>query len=225
MTSLHSIISRQERRKKKSLYQLCTLQNMASPQTLWPEKEHFFRSVDIIVELLPIPLRLILHNKIKPDKIWIRASNCNDIHLSDPQKEILKEAKDIGNYSKCDTTLIYALLRYLTNVEKPTEDWGPQPKSDSMQKIGDEIERIRHIRNEVFAHVWTATMTDQQYKKFLQDVRDIFERMEKKSYLKGNNHYSNITWFFFPYLVNRHEAERCWDIQYKHYHATTAEER
>ena len=93
-----------------------------------------------------------------------------------------------GDYLKCDTTLVYTLLRNLTKVTRPTNGWGRQPSSSLMQTIGDDIERIREIRNVFYGHVSSSKMTNKTYTHFLKRVRDILTRMDR-IHLPGRTQY------------------------------------
>ena len=102
------------------------------------------------------------------------------LKLSSEQKVILQDASYNGNYSKCDTTLIYTLIRNLTKVNPPSRGWGKHPTAPSMTTAGDDVERIREIRNIVYGHAPSAKLSQIEWSNFLVKVTDVLQRMDKR---------------------------------------------
>ena len=151
------------------------------------EHEHFTRSVIIILELLPLPLRKVLINEIAVTDILTKVSQSQYFKkrpLFKEQDRVLKNISTIGDYSECDTTLLYSLLRNLTDA------WNNQSTS-SIKTLVPYIEKIRNIRNR-FGHAKSATLTEQQYHDFLKDVKEILTMMD--SHLPGKKLYTVINW-------------------------------
>ena len=94
---------------------------------------------------------------------------------------VLQNANIKGDYSECDVTLLYCLLRNLpaTNLAlRPTAGWGKLPVAAGSTTLGDEIERIREIRNEVYAHVATTTISAASYTHYMTELQFICQRMD-----------------------------------------------
>ena len=139
--------------------------------TYTKENENFSRAIHIVLELLPLPLRQILQNEIPAVDIWTRATKHPHFvnRLNSEQKTILQNASIIGDYSECDISLIYTVLRNLT-------DWNKKPTS-SLKIFVPDIEKIRDIRNK-FGHGSNAKLTQQEYRDFLADVKGILTTMD-----------------------------------------------
>ena len=60
------------------------------------------------------------------------------------------KAATVG-YGGFDATLFYSLIRNLMcpSVAVPSNGWGKQPTSMSQTTIGDDVERMRELRNNV----------------------------------------------------------------------------
>ena len=141
------------------------------------ENENFSRSIHIVLELLPLPLRHILQNEIPTVDIWTKASQHTSFvnRLNAEQKTILQNVSMLGDYSECDISLIYTVLRNLT-------DWN-RKRTSSIKTYVPDIEKIRDIRNK-FGHGTSAKLTQQQYQDFRTDVKGILTRMD--FHLPGN---------------------------------------
>ena len=100
--------------------------------------------------------------------------------LNTHQNTVLGNASVIGNYSECDITLLYTLLRNLTpccNSLRPSAGWG-RPVSAGDISLGDDIERIRCIRNEMYGHIASTYMSDSEYNNYMKILQDICSRMD-----------------------------------------------
>ncbi|XP_062574015.1 uncharacterized protein LOC134235868 [Saccostrea cucullata] len=131
-------------------------------------------------------LRLILENEVPPSDIEQKAVK-KIKKLQEKQKDLLKMASTASNYSDLDITFLYTLIRNVcSNVPKPTNGWG----GDTMPEpghilIGDDIERIRLMRNEVYGHVADTWMSDTDFQKHFQIIREISKRMD--TYFSSKN--------------------------------------
>ena len=96
------------------------------------------------------------------------------------QMSILGNVSSKGDYSECDVTLSYSLLRNCgpTNTTlRPTAGWG-LPVAAGDIGIGDDLERIRDIRNKMVGHIATTLISDQDYNTCMTELRDICIRMD-----------------------------------------------
>ena len=89
--------------------------------------------------------------------------------LNPHQMSILQNASIKGDYSECDVTLLYTLLRNLpptSTVLRPAAGWGKLPVAAANITLGDDIERIREKRNEVYGHVPTTDNADKVSERY-----------------------------------------------------------
>ena len=100
--------------------------------------------------------------------------------LNAHQMGILGNASARGDYSECDITLVYSLLRNITPTStavRPTAGWG-RPVAVGDTAPGDDVERIREIRNEMYGHVATTSLPDSKYNHYMQVLSDICSRKD-----------------------------------------------
>ena len=128
-------------------------------------------------------MRDILYHHVKPAVVmsYVLASRYYRNHpLNTHQISILGNASARGDYSECDITLVYSLLRNLkptsTSV-RPTAGWG-KPVSPADIALGDDVERIRELRNTMYGHVATTSLSDITYNHYMQVLYDICYRMD-----------------------------------------------
>ena len=137
-----------------------------------------------VVDLGGNILRDCLYYHIKPSVVLqdVLASRYFKKHPLNPhQMAILGNASAKGDYSECDITLLYSLLRNLTpscSVLRPTTGWGKVPVAAGDLTLGDDIERIREIRNEIYGHVASTELSDALYNDKMKELQDICTRMD-----------------------------------------------
>ena len=136
-----------------------------------------------VVDLGGDMMRDILFHHVKPAVVmsYVLASRFYRNHpLNTHQISILGNASVRGDYSECDITLIYSLIRNLTPTSTavhPTAGWG-RPVSSGDTALGDDIERIRDLRNTMYGHVATTSLSDSMYNHYMQVLYDICQRMD-----------------------------------------------
>ena len=137
-----------------------------------------------VVDLGGDILRDCLYYHIKPAVVlnYVLASRYFRNHPLNPhQMVILGNASSKGDYSECDITLVYSLLRNLiitSSTLRPTAGWGTLPVSAANIFLGDDIERIREMRNEIYGHVATTELSDALYNAKMKELQDICTRMD-----------------------------------------------
>ena len=128
-------------------------------------------------------LRDTLYHHIKPAVVMPYVNACTYFKknpLNTHQMGVLANAKVRGDYSEFDITLLYSLLRNLIPSScaiRPTAGWG-KPVSAGDIALGDDVERIREIRNERHGHIASTSMTDATYNQYMQELSDICQRMD-----------------------------------------------
>ncbi|XP_062588140.1 uncharacterized protein LOC134249795 [Saccostrea cucullata] len=110
------------------------------------------------------------------------------LNLNANQEKQLKKAK-ISGYEEFDISLTYKLIRNIcSKIPKPTKGkWGEEPAAGEV-RVGDDIERIRSIRNRLTAHVSSASISQSEFDDTWSTMSDICQRLEMftgKKYLDG----------------------------------------
>lgn len=144
------------------------------------DRTRFFRLTLVIIEELTPMLQDFLCREVCPSQILNKVKQ--DLkHLQPHQIVKVQNAKTEG-YKEFDITLLYALLRnYCPNIEKPTQRWGiPSMPGHGEKTEGDDIERIRLIKNEQLSHKSSLAVTEAKYNELWNIISDICSRMQDR---------------------------------------------
>ena len=154
------------------------------------DRTRFFRLSLIIIDQLTQILRDLLHNEVSPTQIFKKVMKVNHLtkSLRKDQIAIIRDANTRG-YQDFDITLLYTLLRNVCqNITPPSQGWGvstmPSPNEVT---VGDDIERIRLIRNKLFGHISEAAISKTEFKRYLSIISGICTRIQtllNKDYVK-----------------------------------------
>ncbi|XP_056006602.1 uncharacterized protein LOC130050461 [Ostrea edulis] len=172
---------------------------MALSKTVDPyDRTRFARMSLVIIEELTPLLQDILQNEISPNQIFNqvkqqKAQQQKSLYqrLTAEQTTLIQNAQTDG-YKKFDITLLYTLLRNLkcVKVTAPTQGWGTsQMPGNGETTLGDDIERIRLIRNTVYGHVPVAELSETEFKEHWSNILDICKRMQT---LLGKNYVQRL---------------------------------
>lgn len=96
------------------------------------------------------------------------------------QPPITKEQEQIihnGNYSDFDITLLYFLLRNISNISPHAKQWGNNPIPND-RSVSANIERIRIIRNK-YGHCPDFSILDTVFNKKIIEILGIIQDLEK----------------------------------------------
>ena len=150
----------------------------------------FCRLSIIIIDELTKILRDLLNNEILPTQIYNKVVERNVLgKLRPEQVDVVMNAKTRG-YKDFDIGLLYTLLRNVCrNTPLPSPGtWGvsniPSPNEVT---VGDDIERIRLLRNKLIGHIPKAAISEIEFKEYLLIISGICTRMQtllKKDYVK-----------------------------------------
>lgn len=142
------------------------------------DRTRFFRLNLVIIEELTPMLQDFLLREVRPSQI-LNIVKRDLSHLRSHQIVQVKNAKTVG-YKEFDITLLYALLRnYCPNVETPTQGWGiGSMPGHGETKEGDDIERIRLIKNEQLSHKPILAVTEAKFNELWDIISDICSRMQ-----------------------------------------------
>lgn len=149
-------------------------------------QQNFTRLSIISVDLIRLVLEGILRSKIVPADLENAINYCSYLgdNLRPEQKALC--CLPSPDYSTFDVSLLYTLIRNLCPVFKPTKKWG-KPPSNSQFRIGDDIERLRVFRNEVYGHCKSSSVSDTDFKSLWTEVENILLRVQKFMTSNGNN--------------------------------------
>lgn len=147
------------------------------------EKQNFIRFVKARDDVMTFPLRDILDWQINPKDLHRKIQSCSSLingnkKLDSNQLRICYPSKTtLTDYNDFDVTLLYKLIRNLCPGLKPTQGWGNKPNvSDST--IGDDIERIRIVRNEI-VHSKSPRISDGEFQSHWSELKLVIGRFQK----------------------------------------------
>lgn len=151
------------------------------------DRTRFFRlSLIILDELTPI-LRDLLSKEICPSQILNRVKQQKLKQIQPVQLLLIQNAK-IDGYKKFDITLLCMLLRnYCPNIQQPTQSWEmTQIPAQNEITLGDDIVRIRMIKNKYVSHIHETAISETEFKDLWSIIFDICTRMQSRL---PNKHY------------------------------------
>ena len=166
---------------------------MASSVKISGSDEHrtrFFRLSLVIINELTQILRDLLLNEVSPTQIYNKVKQSNNLPKLRPEQITVISDPNIRGYQDFDITLLYTLLRNVCqNISPPSQNWGvlnmPSPRNQIT--VGDDIERIRLIRNEVCGHIPEVAIPETKFKEYWSTISGICTRMQallNKDYAK-----------------------------------------
>ncbi|XP_062603515.1 uncharacterized protein LOC134265296, partial [Saccostrea cucullata] len=137
--------------------------------------------------------RDILEMEVPPSDIEKKAkASAVYKRLRPEQEQLLLDAKHSG-YKSFDISLTYTLIRNIcSKIPKPTKGrWGEEPAAGEVT-VGDDIERIRSIRNSLTAHVSTASTPQTEFDDTWTTMSDICQRLETFTRKKYSDNLKSI---------------------------------
>ena len=157
------------------------------------DRTRFFRLSLVIIDELTQILRDLLRNEVSPAHIFNRVIKINHLikSLRKDQLAIISDANTLG-YKEFDITLLYTLLRNVCqSITPPSQKWGvSNMPSQNEITVGDDIERIRLIRNKLFGHISQASISETEFQEYWSTISDICTRMQtllNRDYVKRLN--------------------------------------
>ncbi|XP_062613387.1 uncharacterized protein LOC134275164 [Saccostrea cucullata] len=123
--------------------------------------------------------RDILEMEVPPSDIEKKAKASPVYKRLRPEQEQLLLDARLSGYKNFDISLTYALIRNIcSRIPKPTKGkWGEEPAAGEVT-VGDDIERIRSIRNSLTAHMSSASTPQTEFDDTWTTMSDICQRME-----------------------------------------------
>lgn len=168
---------------------------MMSAIKLSQKQLNFARFSIACLDIIKLPLIDILNLFIKPTDLSTTIKNkCPDLlngnintKLNPHQKKKcgLSSSKN-PNYSKFDISLLYKLIRNLCPQLQPKNNWGITPTINDTG-VGDDIERIRELRNKCVGHIESAKLKNSKFYRLWDHAKQIIERLEMYTKQHGCN--------------------------------------
>lgn len=161
---------------------------------LSPKQLNFARFSIVCLEIIKLPLIDILNIFIKPKDLstaikanrYLLSGNVYSNLNRHQQNKCLLCPNQLPNYSNFDISLLYKLIRYLCPQLKPNNNWGKTPTINDTD-VGDDIERIRELRNKSFGHIESAKFKNNKFKRLWDHAKGILERLERYTKQNGCN--------------------------------------
>ena len=153
------------------------------------EETNFARTSRIIIDLCSNVLRDTLSRIIQPSQFstnnFLQSLPRRTKRPDQSQQNVLQQVEVTKSYNICDITLLYYLIRNIccSNPNSdpkytPSQGWGNVPLNQMEVKVGDDLERIRNIRNHYLGHTVNAWITTNDFQQFIATVEPIFQRFD-----------------------------------------------
>lgn len=143
------------------------------------ETTNFARISRIILGPCTDVLRDVLKKGIRPSDLPKLVRTYLAKLPTQKKSPITKEQENLiqkAIYSDFDITLLYFLLRNISNIPSHTNQWGNIPISGDTS-LSANIEKIRLIRNE-FGHSSAISISDTDFNRKWKDIFDIVRDLE-----------------------------------------------
>lgn len=127
-------------------------------------------NADIVI-LTPI-LRGLLQEKISLVKL---REKCATI------PELSSDIPEVSGFDDFHLTQLYKYLRYIcTDDYEPTNGWGVKDYADLIENVtvGDDIEKIKLIHDEIYEAVKKETMSEENFKMWWERLINICARLQ-----------------------------------------------
>lgn len=129
-------------------------------------------------------------------------------HLNDDQIKMVETLKSDG-YERIDISLAYKIAKYFKSfIPPPSQGWGPEPIATQIE-IGDDVERIRLLRNH-FVHLVNTNISLNSFNKFFTECIKIGKRVDKYDYERTISGYQQYP---LDPVLERHHLNALADIE------------
>ncbi|XP_062595095.1 uncharacterized protein LOC134256468 [Saccostrea cucullata] len=155
------------------------------------DRSRFAKLGMAIAEELTQACRDVLEMEVCPKHVFnkVKSSSLSK-RIHSGQELVLKNAANNG-YKNFDISLLYILIRHIcVMIPRPTKGkWGLNTMPSVRETtIGDDIERIRIIRNTYSAHQTSASTSKKEFNEIWSVISDVCQRLEmytRKDYMSG----------------------------------------
>ena len=143
------------------------------------DRTRFFRLSLVIIETLTQILRDLLLNEVSPTQLFEKVKQSNYLQKLRPEQIILISDAKTRGYQDLEITLLDTLLRNVCqNILPPSHNWGIMPSSPDEITVGDDMERIRLIRNQLYGHISEVAIPETEFEEYWSTIVDICTRMQ-----------------------------------------------
>lgn len=132
-------------------------------------------------------LRDTLMANVDPVQIETAVQNCPALssdqrtRLTPDEMVTVKHTENTKSYAHFKNGLLHKLHEHLcpnsSVIIHPTKPWGFTPDQGAVT-LGDDIERIRIMRNKVYGHITTTEVSDADFNKYWKSLEEIMERLD-----------------------------------------------
>ncbi|XP_062599552.1 hemicentin-1-like [Saccostrea cucullata] len=146
-------------------------------------QQNFTQLAIACVEVINQVFNDCLDSQISPKDLYNAIKSCSKLtngkdKLNQYQLKICCiSPPQVPDYGKFDVSLFYKLMRNLCLTFKPTTGWGNTPKTSDLQ-IGDDIERLRIFRNNMFAHLESSEVPDGIFSQCWKELKGCVRRAQ-----------------------------------------------
>lgn len=152
-------------------------------QRLFPpcsERTNYARLCRMIVDICTGVLREFLLSRRTPQQVAVLAHKCPRKTLTKQQWFLINSA-NTNRCAKFDITLLYTILRNAEIIPPPKGGWGMQKLPGQTDvAIGDDIERIRIIRNQVCGHKSNTKIDNATYQEICTELQGVATRFDQR---------------------------------------------
>lgn len=158
--------------------------------TLSQKQLNFARVSIVCIDINKLPLKDILTIFIPPLDLKKEIKKRQPLLTGeyklnpDQRKTCCYNSHNSPDYSNFDISLLYKLIRNLCPSLEPTKKWGNNPASNDLD-VGDDIERIRYLRNSIVAHSASAEIPNDVFTDLWSDVKCIIQRCQQYTTSNG----------------------------------------
>lgn len=149
---------------------------------------NFFRIIGLVVDVGTEALRDVLYSEIPPDQLSTVLVTTRNKDIIDglfkrkiiyaTQYQLL--TKTNPDAKEFDITLLVVVIRNIcTTIEAPSGGWEVKPEKidDKDHSLGDEILRLKNIRNSITAHTPSTNMPTEKFEELWGKISDIILRI------------------------------------------------
>lgn len=127
--------------------------------------------------------------------------------LNSVERHTIQTLQNEG-FSKFDFSIIYKIVKYFKFcIPPPTRNWGSNPQPHEIE-VGDDVERIRRIRNRFFHYV-NAEITDAEMTDFFVTSIEIGRRIDNHLNKAGDGGHEQKIKYYQSCLMDVETTEKC----------------
>lgn len=147
------------------------------------EEFNYLRMAKLVTFSFPLMLTSLLElQKYNPLKLTDTLVSQHRSKMSKQTAESISSLNEC-NISNLDAIAAYTILRLMSKVPSPSNGWGHEPKNNQV-RVGDDIERIRYLRNN-FIHMRSTKVPQNKFMTFFTEAKYIAKRFDILCKTKG----------------------------------------